>query len=129
MTEHDYLMAWAAYLAAAFSCLLIAFFVTGWMWRWLREPLRVVATVLLFTPSLIDPARDLYAPAIAVAALDVLFKANNHLRVALLDLASIGAIGAGAYAVFALGRWLFWRSRPLPVAEETAAPETAENSR
>ena len=129
MSENDYLLAWYIYLGAAALGYLAGWQLTSGLWRWLREPLRVVATVLLFTPSLIDPARDLYAPAIAVAALDVLFKANNHLSVALLDVASIGAMAAGVYAVFVLGRWLFWRSRPVPVAEKTAAPETAENSR
>lgn len=124
MTEHDYFMAWAAYLAAAFGCLLIAFFSTRWMWRWLREPLCVVVAVLLFTPSLIEPAHHFYAPSVAVAALGFLFKAGTHLPLALMDLASIGAVAAGLYGVFALGRWLFWRSRPAVEAKAEPAETT-----
>ena len=42
MTENDYLLAWGAYLVAALGCLLVWFRLTGWMWRYVREPLRVL---------------------------------------------------------------------------------------
>ena len=74
MTEQDYLLAWTLYALAALGCLLVGFRITAWMWRALREPLRVLMAVLLCTPTLVDPARELQAPAIAIAALDLLFK-------------------------------------------------------
>ena len=53
---------------------------TRWMWRYLREPLVVIVAVLLFTPTLIDPAKDVYA-AIAVSALDLMFKVGSNVGV------------------------------------------------
>ena len=73
MTEQDYLLAWGLYAIAALGCLLVWFRMTGWIWRWLREPLRVVVAVLLLTPTIVDPAKELFAPAIAITALDLLF--------------------------------------------------------
>lgn len=54
--------------------MLVFWLMTGWMWRWLREPLRLIVFILLFTPTPVDPQNDLYAPAIAITALDVVFK-------------------------------------------------------
>ena len=62
MFESDYSLAWALYGLAALGCLLFWFRVTRWMWRWLREPLRLIAAVLLFTPTIVDPAKELFAP-------------------------------------------------------------------
>ena len=50
MFDSDYSLAWALYGIAALGCLLFWFRVTRWMWRWLRESLRLAAAVLLFTP-------------------------------------------------------------------------------
>ena len=61
---------WALYGLAALGCLLFWFRVTRWMWRWLREPLRLIAAVLLFTPTIVDPAKELFAPAVAITAMD-----------------------------------------------------------
>ena len=55
MTENDYLTAWGLYAFAALGCLWVWFKLTGWMWRWLREPLRVLGAVLLFSPTIIVP--------------------------------------------------------------------------
>ncbi len=74
MTEHDYLLAWSLYGAAALGCLLVWLRMTGWLWRWLREPLRVLVAVLLFSPTVVDAERELLAPAIAITALDLLLK-------------------------------------------------------
>ena len=52
MTEQDYLLAWALYAIAALGCLLVWVRMTGWIWRWLREPLRVIVAVLLFLSPL-----------------------------------------------------------------------------
>jgi hypothetical protein len=78
MTENDYTFAWGLYAVAALGCLLVGFKLTGWMWRWLREPLRVVLAVLLLTPTIVDPVKDSFAPAIAITALDVAFKVGNN---------------------------------------------------
>lgn len=123
MTENDYLLAWALYAVAGLGCLLVWFQMTGWMWRWLREPLRLLMAVLLLTPTIVDPARELYAPAVAIAALDILFKVGNN-PLAFSDLAMYGAIGMALYLVFAFLRWPlenWWRPRRKPrqaVAED-----------
>jgi hypothetical protein len=56
------------------------------MWRWLREPLRVVLAVLLLTPTIVDPVKDSFAPAIAITALDLAFKVGNNAWRAMSDL-------------------------------------------
>ena len=78
MTEHDYLLAWSLYGAAALGCLLVWLRMTGWLWRWLREPLRVIMAVLLFSPTVVDPAKEQFAPAIAITALDGRAAAAPH---------------------------------------------------
>ena len=96
MTENDYLFAWGLYALAALGCLWVGFRMTGWMWRWLREPLRVLIAVLLLTPTIIDPAKDIYAPAIAITALDLAFKVGNNVWRAVSDLAMYGMIAFAA---------------------------------
>lgn len=116
MTENDYLLAWALYAVAGLGCLLVWFQMTGWMWRWLREPLRMLMAVLLLTPTIVDPARELYAPAVAIAALDILFKVGNN-PLAFSDLAMYSAIGMALYLAFAFVRWpleSWWQSRRKP---------------
>ena len=73
MTENDYLIAWGLYAFAALGCLLVWFRLTRWTWRWLREPLRLLVAVLLFSPTIIDPVKEKFAPAVAITALDMLF--------------------------------------------------------
>jgi hypothetical protein len=68
MNENDYQLAWSAYLIAAVGCLLVWLKLTSWMWRYLREPLRVLVLVLLFTPTIVDPGQELFAPAVAITA-------------------------------------------------------------
>ncbi|CAK16722.1 hypothetical protein [Pseudomonas entomophila] len=127
MTEHDYTLAWGLYAVAALGCLLVAFKLTGWMWRWLREPLRVLVAVLLFTPTIVDPVKDSFAPAIAIGALDVAFKVgSNELRAA-ADLAMYGMIAFALYIVFVLIRWpLEKRARERRAAQEAAAQRQAK---
>ena len=59
INENDYLMAWAAYGIAALGCLLVWMRITRWMWRWLREPLRLLVAVLRMERTLSDNASDL----------------------------------------------------------------------
>ena len=68
MTENDYLIAWGLYAFAALGCLLVWMRLTRWMWRWLREPLRLAMAVLLFSPTIIDTVKEKFAPSIAITA-------------------------------------------------------------
>jgi branched-subunit amino acid ABC-type transport system permease component len=109
MNEHDYQLALALYGAAALGCLLVGWRITRWMWRWLREPLRVLMAVLLFAPTLVDPAKEQFAPAVAITALDLLFKVGNNAWRAVADLSLYAMLAFGAYLLFALIRWPFER--------------------
>ncbi len=123
MTEKDFLIAWGLYAFAALGCLLVWFLMTRWMWRYLREPLLVIVGVLLFTPTLIDPVKDTYAPAIAVTALDLLFKVGSNVWRAVSDLAMYGMIALGVYLLFVLIRWPIeksWKARHPKAAAEPA---------
>ncbi|AOE84395.1 MFS transporter [Pseudomonas sp. TCU-HL1] len=126
MTENDYLLAWAAYGVAALGCLLVWFRLTGWMWRWLREPLRVLVAVLLLTPTIVDPAKDLFAPAVAITALDVLFKVGNNAWKGVLDLTMYSIIALTLYLVFAAIRWPIEQKLKARRAEREAAEKVEE---
>ncbi|MDN7139319.1 MFS transporter [Pseudomonas sp. JQ170] len=129
MTENDYLLAWGLYALAALGCLAVGFRLTRWMWRWLREPLRVLMAVLLLTPTIIDPVKDKFAPAIAIAALDLLFKVGNNVWRAAADLALYGMIAFALYAVFVVLRWpVEKRARARREQAETAAKRDAEEA-
>ncbi|WP_460416379.1 MFS transporter [Pseudomonas sp. microsymbiont 2] len=126
MTEHDYTLAWGLYAVAALGCLLVGFKLTGWMWRWLREPLRVILAVLLFAPTIVDPVKESFAPAIAITALDVAFKVGNNAWRAASDLAMYGMIAFALYIVFVLIRWpLEKRARERREQREAAAQREA----
>ena len=125
MTEQDYLLAWGAYAVAALGCLLVWCRMTRWMWRWLREPLRVLVAVLLLTPTIVDPAKELFAPAIAITALDMLFKVGNNAWRAVADLAIYGAIAFAVWLAFCALRWpleRWWQGRRTAAT----APQVAE---
>lgn len=114
MTENDYLLAWGAYAVAALGCLLVWWRMTRWTWRYLREPLGVIVAVLLFSPTIVDPNKELFAPAIAVTALDLLFKVGNNAWRAVADLALYGLIALALYLLFVAIRWPIeraWRER------------------
>ena len=111
MTENDYQLAWGIYAVSALGCLLAWFYFTSWMWRYLREPLRVLAAVMLFTPTVVDPARDLYAPAIAMTVMDLLFKVSNDAWRSVADLVMYGAMVFVVYLLFVVLRWLLSRKK------------------
>jgi hypothetical protein len=125
MTDNDYLIAWGLYAFAALGCLLVWFKLTGWMWRYLREPLRVIGAVLLFCPTVIDPVKETYAPALAISALDLAFKVGNNVWRAVLDLATYGAVALGLYVIFALIRLPFLRRKKARQAHAEAAAAQA----
>ena len=105
MTENDYLIAWGLYAFAALGCLLVWCRLTRFMWRWLREPLRVLMAVLLFSPTIIDPVKEKFAPAIAITALDLAFKVGNNAWRAVSDLLMYAIIAFCLYGLFVLIRW------------------------
>lgn len=114
MNENDYLLGWALYGIAALGCLLVWCRLTRGLWRWLREPLRLLVAVLLFTPTMVDPSRELLAPAVAIVALDLAFQVGNSLLQGVADLAMYGLIVFILYAVFVVVRWPLerrWRAR------------------
>ena len=105
MTENDYLIAWGLYAFAALGCLLVWWRLTRFMWRWLREPLRVLMAVLLLSPTIIDPVKEKFAPAVAITALDLAFKVGNNAWRAVSDLLMYAIFALCLYAVFVLIRW------------------------
>ena len=109
LLANEYLLAWSAYGIAALGCLLVWLRITRPLWRWLREPLRLIVAVLLLTPTIVDPAKDLFAPAVAITMLDLLFKVGSNAWRAVADLALYGLIAFAVYAVFVVIRWLIER--------------------
>ncbi|CAI8818921.1 MFS transporter [Pseudomonas putida] len=124
MTENDYLIAWGLYAFAALGCLLVWMRITRWMWRWLREPLRLLVAVLLFSPTIIDPVKEKVAPALAITALDLLFKVGNNAWRAISDLFMYGMIAFGIYLVFAGARFILERGARAR-KEQAAAAQAA----
>ncbi|WP_093546021.1 MFS transporter [Pseudomonas sp. OV546] len=105
MTENDYLTAWGLYTFAALGCLLVWWRMTRWIWRWLREPLQLLMAVLLFSPTIVDPVKTQFAPAVAITALDLVLKVGNNAWRAISDLFMYTMIAFGVYIVFVLIRW------------------------
>lgn len=126
MTENDYLTAWGLYLFAALGCLLVWYLMTRWMWRYLKEPLLVLVAVLLFTPTMVDPVKDALAPAVAITALDLLFKVGSNVWTAVSDLAMYGMFAFGAYLLFVLARWPIEKSRKARQPRTTEQPVEAD---
>jgi hypothetical protein len=129
MSENDYLLAWGAYLIAAFGCLLVWFRLTGWMWRYLREPLRVLMAVLLFSPTIVDPAKEQFAPAVAITVMDLLLKVGNNVWRAVADLAMYSLIALALYLLFVAIRWpvlRWWKERSGDAASSDNEPTLRE---
>ncbi|MHA6493885.1 MFS transporter [Pseudomonas borbori] len=131
MTENDYLLAWGAYAIAALGCLLVGFRLTRWMWRYAREPLRVLMAVLLFSPTIVDPAKELFAPSIAITALDLIFDMGNNVWRAVADLAMYGLIAFALYLLFVavrwpIARWLRARRGPASAGDDDYEPTLRE---
>ncbi|MFW0754440.1 MFS transporter [Pseudomonas sp. H11T01] len=125
MTENDYLIAWGFYAFAALGCLLVWVRMTRWMWRWLREPLRLLMAVLLLSPTIIDPVKEKFAPAVAITALDLAFKVGNNVWRAVSDLFMYSMIAFGIYLVFVLIRWPIERASKARKEQAAAAKAAA----
>ncbi|MBB3104854.1 MFS transporter [Azomonas macrocytogenes] len=120
MFDNDYAIVWIIYLIGAVGCLAVWFRLTRWMWRLLREPLRLALAVLLLTPTIVDPDRSLYAPALATAVFEAAFKLGNNALHAIPDLALYALIGFSLYLLFALARWFFERNREQQIEQQRA---------
>lgn len=134
MIDNDYQLAWALYAVAALGCLLVWFRLTAWMWRYVREPLRLLVAVLLLTPTIVDPVKELFAPAVAITAMDVLLKVGDNAWRAVADLAMYGLIAFALYLLFVAIRWpleRWWQGRrteqPAPEADAPTLRELMEN--
>ena len=92
MISNEYQLAWLLYLVAALGCFWVWTFFTRWMWRYLREPLWLVAAVVLFSPTLADPNGSAWVPSLAMAAMDIAFKVNNDAWRALADMLFYGTL-------------------------------------
>ena len=123
MTENDYQLAWGIYAVSALGCLLAWVYFTSWMWRYLREPLRVLVAIILFTPTVVDPANDFYAPAIAITVMDLLFKVSNDAWRSAADLVMYGAMVFAVYLLFVVVRW--WLARNKRSAKQVAKRQLA----
>ncbi|HLA32274.1 MAG TPA: MFS transporter [Pseudomonas sp.] len=129
MSDNDYLLAWGAYLIAAFGCLLVWFRLTGWMWRYLREPLRVLVLVLLFSPTIVDPTKEQFAPSVAITAMDLLLDVGNNAWRAVADLSMYGLIVFALYLLFVAIRWpveRWWKGRSGDSASGAGEPTLRE---
>lgn len=101
MSAEDYVMAWSFYVGGS---LVIMF---GW-WQitkgmgnhYVKNLLRIVAFVLLFTPHSVDPGETLMAPALFVTVLDPLFTVDGDPLRAGRPLAMVLAVAIGLYLFF-----------------------------
>ncbi len=121
MFENDYTVVWLLYLLGALGCLAVWYRMTCWMWRYLREPLWLLGAVLLLTPTLVDPERSIYAPALAIAVIDLLFELGNNAWRAVSDLLMYALLGFGLYLLLLAGYWLYRHCLVMPLPEEKAA--------
>lgn len=78
MNPQDYFILWSIYCIAAVILLLASIFFTGFLWRFIKEPIVLVVAIILFSPTLIAPEQNQYAPAIAVMAMDFLMHVGEH---------------------------------------------------
>ena len=80
--------------------------------------------MLLFSPTIIDPVKEKVAPAIAITALDLLFKVGNNAWRAISDLLMYGMIAFGIYLVFVAIRFVLERGARAR-KEQAAAVQAA----
>lgn len=134
MITNEYELAWVLYGVAALGCFWVWTFFTRWMWRYLRELLWLAVAVVLFTPTLADPNGTAYVPALAMAAMDIVFKVNHDAWRAVADMTLYGLIALAVYCLFALLRfvieyyWLKPRARAKASAADAAEQQQAQLS-
>jgi len=121
MNEHEYLLAWSVYIGAALGCVLLCFRLTAWMWRYLREILRLGVCVLLFSPTTVEPGQGLLAPSLAIIALDLL-NVGDHTASAIWNLKLCALITFVLYLLWLL-LWHFGKSLSGTAASRASRQE------
>lgn len=114
--ESEYQTMWMIYLAAAGCAWLVWWKITSWIPLWyVREPLWLIAAVLLFTPVRVDPMESWLAPASMIYLLDTVLDTGDNEARMLGDLALAMGIALLAYLLFAAGRagWKHWRKQEV----------------
>ena len=131
-TGTDYLLAWCVYLLSAVALLFVVWRLTRRFWFWLRDPLRVLAAVILITPSPMDQGLEHLAPALFVIAFELLGKPDGGIgtvvAIRLLLIALVALLGIGIVGF--LWYWLveMRRSPPAPAARAGAPARVGERS-
>lgn len=74
--SHEYFAPWVIYIVAGIGCCVVWWKITGRLVRirLLRDLLRGIAVVAVFTPWYATPAAEHYAPASVVLLMDVLLE-------------------------------------------------------
>jgi hypothetical protein len=71
--HHEYLVAWTIYVVGGIGCCVVWWKITSHIGnRLLREFLRGLAVVVIFTPWFATDSTEFYAPAIVVLLMDVM---------------------------------------------------------
>lgn len=107
MSEKGYLIAWLVYAVCALGLLGCFWYLTRPLYRWLRLPLRFLATVFLLLPWTAYSEGSQLAPAWLTTLFDALLKQDASFARAGLPLL------AGLLLAFLLSLlWLRFRRRP-----------------
>jgi hypothetical protein len=72
LTSADYIMAWSIYLLSAVVLMLWVWRLTRRFWGWLRDLLRVALAVTMLLPAAASDSSEHLAPAVFVAAFELL---------------------------------------------------------
>ena len=70
VTTKAYMLGWLAYVLGCVGVLFVFWYITRPLARWLKLPLRAVATALLLTPWSVSPDISQLAPAWVVSLFD-----------------------------------------------------------
>lgn len=101
LTSSEYLIVWALYLLSAAGLTLAWWRLTaGVGWIQLRQVLRVLVLMLLFTPWTLEGQPQFWAPAFIVASLDALgngIDAASRAGIPLLAAELVGLIVSFSY--------------------------------
>ena len=83
----------------------------------------LLMAVLLFSPTIVDPVKTQFAPAVAITAMDLVLKVGNNAWRAVADLALYSLIALAVYLVFVAVRWpieRWWKGRK---SEQVSEPD------
>lgn len=72
LSATDYVMAWSIYLLGACALLITAWRLSRGLWKWIREPLRVVLAIAVLMPAAVDETAERLAPALFVVGFELL---------------------------------------------------------